>query len=672
MRVLRKRLLAGVTVAVVIILAGTAFASIRAIRAPFTDAVGHEFGREITLLAALRILRGDTGTTNVRPDAPISRAEVAAVIVRMLDREAHANQVATIKPPFKDDTPTWAWGYVNLATSLGIIRGYDDGTFRPGQNVNHAEVLAMLVRATGHDPGVIGAWPFNYVLAGYERGITGRVQIFAYLPATRGEVAHLVYNALFIKRGTGLGDRYDPEGAAAILAARSFTGLVTACNEAAKTIDIFGQARKNMADEVYLSSHASLVALLNTTVRAVANPAGAIVYIEPHEALDVTREVFQRYEITGGVYYLVLADGSRVAYTPGTTRLSVNQGADRALAQGDAGLLPGDRVSITVTAGRAAFVDAFRFNLANKVVEGKTAAGTTPLYLHLDSTDVVGVPEGAAVILNGALARPADLRVDDVVYVATAGAQAGQPAIQVEAIRQTVSGTFVSDRRVYTEATKFEWYFKLRQADGSEREFRWYQPFTGGATPPAIAPGAALIYALDKEGLARRAVAGVTSEVYAKVLPGVSTIPGSTKVRVTLDVRGTTVSYVAATGTVTSWAAAIGKVGRIGVVAATGEIGVWDPLWASSADAPHLGRVHLLDTAANYVMIQLYDSGAAALSQVYLVTHPDFVIYQEAADGTIGDHVRLSNLTVGTRIRLVRHHDGRVLFILRKHNQATW
>ena len=42
--------------------------------------------------------------------------------------------------------------YANAVTflnSLGVINGYEDGTFRPLENVNRAEFTAMIVKAAG-------------------------------------------------------------------------------------------------------------------------------------------------------------------------------------------------------------------------------------------------------------------------------------------------------------------------------------------------------------------------------------------------------------------------------------------------------------------------------------------------------------------------------------------
>ncbi|WMT41763.1 S-layer homology domain-containing protein [Paenibacillus sp. D2_2] len=37
---------------------------------------------------------------------------------------------------------------VQQAVKLGIIHGYEDGTFRPNANITHAEMISMVIRAS--------------------------------------------------------------------------------------------------------------------------------------------------------------------------------------------------------------------------------------------------------------------------------------------------------------------------------------------------------------------------------------------------------------------------------------------------------------------------------------------------------------------------------------------
>ena len=75
-----------------------------------------------------------------RPDAPITRAEFAAIACRF---EVLTQGYETFK-----DVPAdhWAAAYISYAASRGWVEGYEDGTFRPSNNITRAEVAAVTCR----------------------------------------------------------------------------------------------------------------------------------------------------------------------------------------------------------------------------------------------------------------------------------------------------------------------------------------------------------------------------------------------------------------------------------------------------------------------------------------------------------------------------------------------
>ncbi|MEA4986536.1 MAG: S-layer homology domain-containing protein [Anaerovorax sp.] len=78
----------------------------------------------------------------------VTRAEMAKLIIAELGLEANANGA---KSTFKDMAGYgWAEGYIGYAQSLGIINGYGDGTFKPGKTVSYDEALTMIVSALGY------------------------------------------------------------------------------------------------------------------------------------------------------------------------------------------------------------------------------------------------------------------------------------------------------------------------------------------------------------------------------------------------------------------------------------------------------------------------------------------------------------------------------------------
>lgn len=168
------------------------------IAAPLEDVKDTKYEEAVARLNALGILTGyEDGT--FKADKTITRAEFAAVSMRALglDETAKSSKGATA---FKDVAAThWASGYINLATSKGVIKGYTDGTFKPEKEVSYAEAVTMLVRLLGYEPAVEKTnWPSNYLVKGAEIGVTGTLNFDQSSPATRGDVAILTNNSLDI------------------------------------------------------------------------------------------------------------------------------------------------------------------------------------------------------------------------------------------------------------------------------------------------------------------------------------------------------------------------------------------------------------------------------------------------------------------------------------------
>ena len=81
-----------------------------------------------------------------RPNATVTRAEFAAMAVRFFDVEYDGPDL------FSDTTGHWASDLINKAASAGIILGFKDGTFRPDQDITRAEAIAIFNRVLGRAP----------------------------------------------------------------------------------------------------------------------------------------------------------------------------------------------------------------------------------------------------------------------------------------------------------------------------------------------------------------------------------------------------------------------------------------------------------------------------------------------------------------------------------------
>jgi uncharacterized protein YkwD len=91
--------------------------------------------------------------------------------------------------------PSNAWfaPYVCAAKKYGILSGYPDGTFRPGNPINFAEVAKIVVTAFEYNTSPGTPWYVPYTNALATRGVIPRSVALFDKHTTRGEVAELFY-----------------------------------------------------------------------------------------------------------------------------------------------------------------------------------------------------------------------------------------------------------------------------------------------------------------------------------------------------------------------------------------------------------------------------------------------------------------------------------------------
>ena len=80
-----------------------------------------------------------------RPDNDMSRAEAAAIFARLISEQK--GEKISGKSSFKDvDNNEWYAEYLGYLAKYDIINGYNDGTFKPDNSVTRAEFVTMAVR----------------------------------------------------------------------------------------------------------------------------------------------------------------------------------------------------------------------------------------------------------------------------------------------------------------------------------------------------------------------------------------------------------------------------------------------------------------------------------------------------------------------------------------------
>lgn len=168
------------------------------VAAPSSFAVTNE--EAFARLNALGIAVGDTSGDPLY-DKTFTRAEAAAIMVKLFGMKAAAIDAAKGQTKFKDlPASHWATGFINLAVGTGIIQGYPDGTYKPDKNVSNAELSAMLVGVLGYTPKLEGTWPSNVISKATELGLLDGVNVTDYnAAALRSNVFLAADNALDTK-----------------------------------------------------------------------------------------------------------------------------------------------------------------------------------------------------------------------------------------------------------------------------------------------------------------------------------------------------------------------------------------------------------------------------------------------------------------------------------------
>lgn len=135
------------------------------------------------------------------PESLITRAELLSYAVKILSYQEAVLEVQKQEDKdkiFKDISNHWAYGYVAIAKSIGLSKGYSDGTVRPDENMEFEQLAAVVVRMLGYEPsaGKNGGYPKGYVKTAEELGLAENISGITGKPVTRGIAASILFKAL--------------------------------------------------------------------------------------------------------------------------------------------------------------------------------------------------------------------------------------------------------------------------------------------------------------------------------------------------------------------------------------------------------------------------------------------------------------------------------------------
>ena len=114
----------------------------------YTDVkAGDWFNNAVSTLSRMGILGGYADGT-FRPDATITRAEFAKIAVSFFKYKDIASENI-----FTDVVRgSWYESFVTAAAEIGLIEGYEDGSFRPESGITRAEACTIINRTLGRAP----------------------------------------------------------------------------------------------------------------------------------------------------------------------------------------------------------------------------------------------------------------------------------------------------------------------------------------------------------------------------------------------------------------------------------------------------------------------------------------------------------------------------------------
>lgn len=141
--------------------AGSASAALNILRAPvIEDVAADSFAKDP--IAHLNNLGIMRGYSDgtFRPEQNINRAELVTLLVKA---RGHKEPGVTSRD-FKDVPVTyWAAGFASIAAKEGLVKGYPDGTFKPAKNVSMAEAAVIISRFSGASLEPVAVSPFTDV-----------------------------------------------------------------------------------------------------------------------------------------------------------------------------------------------------------------------------------------------------------------------------------------------------------------------------------------------------------------------------------------------------------------------------------------------------------------------------------------------------------------------------
>ena len=130
----------------------------------FTDDSDIAYTEAIDVISAIKVVDGYSDGS-FKPTTALNRGQAAKIITNMILGPTAASALTATAAPFKDVPANHTFAaQIAYCAQQGIINGYSDGTFKPGETLTGYAFLKMLEGALGYDGTIEGFTGGNWTI----------------------------------------------------------------------------------------------------------------------------------------------------------------------------------------------------------------------------------------------------------------------------------------------------------------------------------------------------------------------------------------------------------------------------------------------------------------------------------------------------------------------------
>lgn len=181
---------------------GNALNDETALEGVFTEEENAELTKAVERLKSFGIAKG-ISDKDFGAKEKVTREQMSAFIYRMMNK-GESLENGENKTSFSDLNDPIFYGMVSWASEKGIIKGISETEFNPKGGITLQDAFAMVLRALGYEENEEITYPDGYINLAEKLRLSENVSAKEHSEElTRGDVAIILYNALFAKQKNG-------------------------------------------------------------------------------------------------------------------------------------------------------------------------------------------------------------------------------------------------------------------------------------------------------------------------------------------------------------------------------------------------------------------------------------------------------------------------------------